>query len=193
MSSGLARGWPVRYLPDAVVDHVGGASSVGDYRFGPWHAASMIRYLRDWHGATGVASGLAILWLRAVGQVLTLRSTAGRSLAALRAGLSVADDDAPDADRGHRPCPRWRGAAVRLPRRDPGADDAAHRDPSERGAVARCARPKLAAVAARTDDRVVVHENPVGDRASGLNVALAGLDPATEAVADGGRPVAAGA
>jgi len=83
-------GWPVRYLPGAVVDHVGGASSVGDYRFGPWHAASMIRYLRDWHGATGVASGLAILWLRAVGQVVTLRSTAGRSVAALRAGLSVA-------------------------------------------------------------------------------------------------------
>ncbi len=34
-----AAGWPIRYLPDVVVDHVGGASSAVDYHFGPRHAA----------------------------------------------------------------------------------------------------------------------------------------------------------
>ena len=80
-------GWPVRYVPGAVVDHIGGASSSGDYRFGPWHAASMIRYLRDWHGAAGVSIGLVILSLRAIGHVVTLRPNAGTAVAAFRAGI----------------------------------------------------------------------------------------------------------
>jgi GT2 family glycosyltransferase len=83
-------GWPVRYLPDAVVDHVGGASSTGDYRFGPWHGESMIRYLRDWHGTSGMLTGLSILWLRALGHTLLLRPNVGRTWQAVRSGLSVA-------------------------------------------------------------------------------------------------------
>jgi GT2 family glycosyltransferase len=83
-------GWPIRYVPDAVVDHIGGASSPGDYRFRPWHAASMIRYLRDWHGSAGVSIGLAILSLRAIGHVLTLRPNAGTAVAAFRAGIASA-------------------------------------------------------------------------------------------------------
>jgi hypothetical protein len=83
-------GMPIRYVPDAVVDHVGGASSAGDYRFGPWHAASMIRYLRTWHGRAGVLAGLGVLWVRAVGSVLLLRPARGRAVDALRAGIGVA-------------------------------------------------------------------------------------------------------
>ena len=83
-------GWPIRYLPGAVVDHVGGASSHGDYRFGPRHAASMIRYLRCWHGRGGMAVGLVILWLRVVGGVVTLRPSAGRLVEAFRSGLRTA-------------------------------------------------------------------------------------------------------
>ncbi len=83
-------GWPIRYLPAAVVDHVGGASAPGDYRFGPWHAASMVRYLGRWHGPAGMVTGLLILWLRAVGGAVLLQPDAGRRLAALRAGLAAA-------------------------------------------------------------------------------------------------------
>lgn len=83
-------GWPVVYVPDSVVDHVGGASSSDDYRFGERHAASMVRYLRTWHGSSGVLIGLMILWLRLVGRAVTLRPWTGRALASLRAGLSVA-------------------------------------------------------------------------------------------------------
>ena len=83
-------GWPILYVPDAVVDHIGGASSPGDYRFGPWHAASMVRYLRAWHGSAGVAIGLAILGLRAVGHLLTFRPNARVTVAALRMGMASA-------------------------------------------------------------------------------------------------------
>jgi N-acetylglucosaminyl-diphospho-decaprenol L-rhamnosyltransferase len=83
-------GWPIRYLPDAVVDHVGGASSADDYHFGPRHAASMVRYLRTWHGVPGLTAAIAILWLRLLGQALTLRPTTGRAASSLRAGLAVA-------------------------------------------------------------------------------------------------------
>lgn len=83
-------GWPVRYVPNAIVDHVGGASSAGDYRFGPMHAASMVRYLRDWHGRSGLVTGLAILLLRAMGHALTLRPSTRVTFHALRAGLAVA-------------------------------------------------------------------------------------------------------
>jgi hypothetical protein len=83
-------GMPIRYLPDAVVDHVGGASSPGDYRFGPWHAASMIRYLATWHGPAGALAGLCVLWVRAVTAVLLVRPGRGRVVAALRAGVRVA-------------------------------------------------------------------------------------------------------
>jgi succinoglycan biosynthesis protein ExoA len=42
---------------------------------------------------------------------------------------------------------------------------------------------RIVADAARLDPRIVVHQNPAGDRASGINLALAALDPSTEAVA----------
>jgi GT2 family glycosyltransferase len=83
-------GWPIRYVPDAIVDHVGGASSTGDYRFGPRHAASMVRYLRDWHGPAGTATALGILWLRALGETVLFRPDAARARRALGEGLAVA-------------------------------------------------------------------------------------------------------
>ena len=83
-------GWPIRYLPEAHVEHIGGASTGVDYRFGPWHAASMVRYLRDWHGLSGVAAALAVLWLRAIGHALTLRPNTRRAFEALGAGLATA-------------------------------------------------------------------------------------------------------
>jgi GT2 family glycosyltransferase len=83
-------GLPILYVPEAVVEHIGGASSSGDYRFSPWHSASMIRYLREWHGMAGEAIGLMILWLRAIGHVVALRPSAGLAVSALAAGLAVA-------------------------------------------------------------------------------------------------------
>jgi succinoglycan biosynthesis protein ExoA len=41
----------------------------------------------------------------------------------------------------------------------------------------------IAADAARRDPRIVIHDNLAGDRASGLNLAIAVVDPATEAIA----------
>lgn len=41
----------------------------------------------------------------------------------------------------------------------------------------------LAVAAARRDPRIVVHDNPAGDRASGLNLAIAAVDPSSEAIA----------
>lgn len=84
-----AAGWPIRYLPDVVVDHVGGASSAVDYHFGPRHAASMIRYLRTWHGIGGIVTGVAVLWLRLVGRAITLRPSTGRAWSSFRAGLGA--------------------------------------------------------------------------------------------------------
>ncbi len=85
-----ASGWRITYVPDAVVDHVGGASSADDYHFGERHAESMVRYLRTWYGPLGTAAGLTILWLRLVGLALTVRPSAARAWASLRAGVSVA-------------------------------------------------------------------------------------------------------
>lgn len=42
---------------------------------------------------------------------------------------------------------------------------------------------EVIATAARNDARISLHENPAGDRASGLNLAIAETDPASDAVA----------
>ena len=93
-------------------------SSSGDYRFGPWHAASMIRYLRDWHGAAGVSIGLMILALRAIGHVVTLRPNAGPLWPHFGLGYCRPASDR-DANRRRGPVARRRGAASRVSRGHP--------------------------------------------------------------------------
>ena len=78
-------GMLVRYVPGAVVPHVGGGSSSEDYHFGLAHARSMRLYLEKWHGPAGAVLALALLWLRAIGFTLTLRPQAVRAWKALRA------------------------------------------------------------------------------------------------------------
>ena len=78
-------GMSIRYVPGAVVPHIGGASSSEDYHFGPAHSRSMRQYLEKWYGPDGAALALALLWLRAMGFTLALRPQAGRAWKALRA------------------------------------------------------------------------------------------------------------
>jgi GT2 family glycosyltransferase len=84
-------GIPVRYVPAAVVTHLGGGSSSEDYHFGPHHARSMRMYLSKWYGPGGSALAVLILWIRAVGMSLTLQAGARRAWRALRA--AVRDED----------------------------------------------------------------------------------------------------
>ena len=86
-----AAGVPIYYVPDAVVRHVGGASSAGNYRFGPLHARSMRQYLRGRYGVAGSIFALCILWLRAVGLSMFRRHRADVGWRALRA--AVRDED----------------------------------------------------------------------------------------------------
>lgn len=86
-----AAGMRIRYLPQAVVTHIGGASSSEDYHFGPAHARSMRQYLGKWYGPGGAALAVLLLWLRAVAFSLTLRPAAGRSWRALWAALRPGD------------------------------------------------------------------------------------------------------
>ena len=78
-------GMRIRYVPAAVVPHIGGASSSEDYHFGPAHARSMRQYLEKWYGPAGAVLALALLWLRAMGFTLALRPQAGRAWKALHA------------------------------------------------------------------------------------------------------------
>ena len=84
-------GMPIRYASNALVTHVGGASSDGDYRFGPLHARSMRQYLGKWYGPPGSVLALALLWLRAVGSSFASASARRRAWAALWAALSDED------------------------------------------------------------------------------------------------------
>lgn len=84
-------GMPIRYVPDAVVTHIGGASSSEDYHFGPYHARSMRQYLGKWYGPPGSALAIVLLWLRAISFSLVLRPRAGRAWRAWWA--AVTDED----------------------------------------------------------------------------------------------------
>ena len=86
-----AAGYATRYVPDAVVSHIGGASSSQDYHFGPMHARSMRQYLGKWYGPGGSAVALVLVWLRTIGFTLTLRPGTRRAWAALRATLRDED------------------------------------------------------------------------------------------------------
>lgn len=89
-----AAGIPIRYVPGAVVTHVGGASSPGDYRFDVLHARSMRQYLGKWYGVGGSAMAIAMLWLRAAGFSLALSHRAGAAWRALSA--AVRDEARPE-------------------------------------------------------------------------------------------------
>lgn len=78
-------GIPVRYVPDAVVRHVGGASSSEDYHFGPMHARSMRQYLEKWYGPSGALLSFALLWVRLMAFAVTLRPGTRRAWKAFRA------------------------------------------------------------------------------------------------------------
>ncbi|MDQ3690376.1 MAG: glycosyltransferase family 2 protein [Chloroflexota bacterium] len=80
-------GMPIRYVPSAVVTHVGGASSEGDYHYSPLYARSMRQYLEKWWGTPGAALAILLLWLRLVGLALTLHRDTGQAFAALQAAL----------------------------------------------------------------------------------------------------------
>jgi N-acetylglucosaminyl-diphospho-decaprenol L-rhamnosyltransferase len=87
----LRAGMAIRYLPQAVVTHIGGASSGEDYHFGPRHARSMRLYLSKWYGRPGLIMALGILCLRAVGMTLGLRRGARRAWQAWWAALRDED------------------------------------------------------------------------------------------------------
>jgi len=82
-----AAGMPIRYVPSAVVTHIGGASSEGDYRFSPMHARSMRQYLEKWWGLPGAALAILLLWLRLVGHALVLHPGTSKAFAAFRAAV----------------------------------------------------------------------------------------------------------
>ena len=86
-----AAGMPIRYVPSAVVRHVGGASSSEDYHFGALHARSMRQYLAKWYGMRGSVLAIVLLWLRAIGFSLALQPGAGRAWRAL--GTAIRDED----------------------------------------------------------------------------------------------------
>ena len=81
----------IRYVPTAIVSHVGGASSSEDYHFRPHHARSMRLYLHKWYGLPGDAVALSLLWLRWIGFAIVRRPSAAPALRALTA--AIRDDD----------------------------------------------------------------------------------------------------
>lgn len=84
-------GIPVRYVPSALVAHVGGASSSEDYHFSPIYARSMRQYLGKWYGPGGTGLVLLLLWIRVLGFTVTSRPRARRAWRALLA--AVRDED----------------------------------------------------------------------------------------------------
>lgn len=83
----LVAGLRIRYVPDAVVFHVVGGSSSGDYRFSPMYARSMRQYLQKWWGPAGGALALLLLALRLVGHAVTVRHGTRRAFDALSAAM----------------------------------------------------------------------------------------------------------
>ena len=86
-----ARGMAIRYVPSAVVTHVRGASTAGDYPFGPLRSRSMRQYLRKWYGPPGSALAIVLLWLRAVRHSVGLHHGSRRAWSSFWAALSNKD------------------------------------------------------------------------------------------------------
>ena len=86
-----ARGMAIRYVPSAVVSHIRGASTAGDYPFGPLRSRSMRQYLRKWYGHPGSAMAILLLWLRALRHSVALHPGSGRAWRSLWAAISEAD------------------------------------------------------------------------------------------------------
>ncbi len=86
-----AAGMPIRYVPSAVVTHIGGGSSSEDYHFGPLHARAMRQYLGKWYGPAGSVFALMLLVIRAMGMTLTLQRGAPRARRAFWAALRDED------------------------------------------------------------------------------------------------------
>jgi len=86
-----ARGMAIRYVPSAVVTHVRGASTAGDYPFGPLRSRSMRQYLRKWYGPPGSALAIVLLWLRALRHSVGLHPGSKRAWRAFWAALSDED------------------------------------------------------------------------------------------------------
>jgi N-acetylglucosaminyl-diphospho-decaprenol L-rhamnosyltransferase len=83
----LKAGMPIRYLPQAVVTHIGGGSSAEDYHFSPRHARSMRLYLGKWYGPPGAALASVLMFLRALGFSVGAPRRAGRAWSAFAATL----------------------------------------------------------------------------------------------------------
>ncbi|MEP6469863.1 MAG: glycosyltransferase family 2 protein [Chloroflexota bacterium] len=83
----LKAGMAIRYVPQAVVPHIGGASSREDYHFSPRHARSMRLYLSKWYGPPGTALAVVLMFLRAVGFSIAAPRRAGRAWRAFGATL----------------------------------------------------------------------------------------------------------
>jgi GT2 family glycosyltransferase len=83
----LRAGMAIRFVPDAVVAHLVGASSSGDYRFSPMHARSMRQYLEKWWGLPGAVFAILLLWLRLVGHAIVLHPGTAKAFRALVAAV----------------------------------------------------------------------------------------------------------
>jgi N-acetylglucosaminyl-diphospho-decaprenol L-rhamnosyltransferase len=83
----LRTGMQIRYMPAAVVRHIGGASSTEDYHFSPRHARAMRQYLGKWYGPPGAALAVVLMFLRAVGITVGSPRGAGRAWRAVGATL----------------------------------------------------------------------------------------------------------
>ena len=166
-------GMAVRYVPAAIVPHIGGASSSEDYHFGPPHARAMRQYLQKWYGPAGGGYGPSVA-------VVSSRGAFHRAAAPGPPGLEGA-------------ALRMVNTAVVIPVRN-GAGQLLDCVAS----VLRQTSPPdeiLIVVGPSTDDSrrvaqdlvgqtIRVLDNPAGDRGSGLNAALSATDARTIAMVD---------
>lgn len=83
----MRAGMAVRFMPDAVVEHIGGASSSEDYHFSPRHARSLRQYMEKWYGGPGATVVFMVLWLRMLAFTLSMHRDAFKARAALWAAL----------------------------------------------------------------------------------------------------------
>ena len=85
------RGMRIRYVPQAIVTHVRGASDSSDYPFGPLRSRSMRQYLRKWNPPAGGLLALVLLWLRACRHTVVLHPGTARAWRAFWAAFVDAD------------------------------------------------------------------------------------------------------